>query len=260
MSTASEFFFLFVIAVFGGVLNVTIGGAWFIVFPSLIYGGVQPVVGNATTMSVLLSSDITSSEVIKNGYELSKKNFLYMALSCSIGGLVGALLLVSFSFTNFEHIAPYLLLCSWFLFTFYDRILAYVRLLTADTSNFKYSHTMLFPIFLLGVYGGYFGAGMGMLIFVLCSYFGVKNDDTLKGLKLVLLCFNNGAALLIYICSGLVFWPFALIMITGVIVGGYVGVRIDTKINKALLKKIMVVVGAVVTIYFLNLFNVKHML
>ena len=251
MNTYLELFFLFLMAIIGGGVNATIGGGWFVFFPSLIFRGIQPVTGTATTTIILLSGFLVSSKPIKKTREISKRHFNYMVLACTIGGMTGAFLLIAFSHKVFESIAPYLLLCSWILFTFFNRIQHYFNLEFATRKEFKYSHTKLVPIFLLGIYGGYFGAGMGMIIFILYSFYGIKSNDTLERLALFLVGASNGIAILIFICSGLIFWPFALVMITGAILGGYLGNACKEKINISRVKKNAIVIGATVTLYFL---------
>ncbi|MFT3796159.1 sulfite exporter TauE/SafE family protein [Flavobacterium sp.] len=255
MDTLTEFIFLFVVATAGGVLNVTISGAWFIVFPGLIYRGLQPVPGTATTTLILWSGFVATSNAVRKGYEVSAAQFRYMVLACASGGILGAVLLVAFPHRVFETVAPYLLLCSYVLLVFYERIFNYVQSIAADRPSFDYSHRTLIPLFLLGIYGGYFGAGMGMVIFILYRLYGIKNNDTLEALAKVLVSINNGIALIIFIYSGLIFWPFALVMIVGSILGGYLGMTYVKKINTKAIKKVMVVVGAVVSLYFLNLIN-----
>lgn len=251
MSAYFELFFLFLMALIGGAVSVTIGGGWFIIFPSLIYRGIQPVTGTATTTIILLSGFLASSKPVKETGEISNKHFSYMVLACIVGGVAGAFLLIAFSHKVFESIAPYLLLCSWILFSFYNRIQQYFNSEFAVRREFKYSHTKLIPIFLLGIYGGYFGAGMGMIVFILYSFYGIKNNDTLERLALFLVGADNGIAILIFTCSGLIFWPFALVMIAGSILGGYLGNAFKEKINIARVKKNAIVIGATVTLYFL---------
>lgn len=238
-------------AVLGGAVNVAIGGGWFIVFPSLIFRGIQPVTGTATTTIILWSGFLISSKPVKKTAEICQSHFNYMVAACTAGGVTGAVLLIAFSHKVFETIAPYLLLCSWILFTFYNRILTYFDSGAAVRKEFNYSHIKLMPLFLLGIYGGYFGAGMGMIIFILYRFYGIKNNDTLERLALVLVGANNAIAILIFICSGLIFWPFALVMIAGSILGGYLGNGLKEKINIIAIKKNAVVIGATVTLYFL---------
>ncbi|KUJ61303.1 hypothetical protein AR687_14050 [Flavobacteriaceae bacterium CRH] len=251
MNTYIELLFLFIMAILGGAINVTIGGGWFLIFPSLIFRGIQPVTGTATTTIILWSGFLVSSKPTKKTDEISKINFAYMVLACTLGGVAGAMLLISFSHKVFETIAPYLLLCSWILFTFFNRILNYFTSEFAAKKEFNYSHAKLIPLFILGIYGGYFGAGMGMIVFILYRFYGIKNNETLERSALFLVGANNGIAILIFIFSGLIFWPFALVMMAGSVLGGYLGNALKEKMNIPMVKKNAIVIGATVTLYFL---------
>lgn len=251
MDLYSELFFLFLMAIIGGAVNVSIGGGWFIIFPSLIFRGVQPVTGTATTTIILWFGFLASSKPTTKTGEISNTHFRYMLFACTVGGLTGALLLIAFSHTVFESIAPYLLLCSWCLFTFYNRIQEYVDKNFAVTKEFNYSNYKLLAFFVLGIYGGYFGAGMGMIIFLLYRFYGIKESDTLERAALILVGANNGIAILIFIFSGLIFWPFALVMIAGSILGGFIGNACKGKVNILMIKRNAVIIGAAVTLYFL---------
>ncbi|MBE8724385.1 sulfite exporter TauE/SafE family protein [Flavobacterium hungaricum] len=253
MNTYLELLFLFVMAVIGGAVNVTIGGGWFIIFPSLIFRGIQPVPGTATTTIVLWSGFLASSKSVQKTGEISKTHFNYMLAACTLGGILGAVLLIAFSPKVFETIAPFLLLCSWILFTFYNRIF---NLFNSDNQlirKFTYTPVKLIPLFILGIYGGYFGAGMGMLLFLLLRFYGIKNNETLERLSLVLIAVNNGIAILIFIESGLIFWPFALVMMAGSIAGGFLGNAWKERMNTVLIKRNAIVYGATVTLYFLDI-------
>lgn len=253
MNTYAELLFLFIMAVVGGAVNVTIGGGWFIIFPSLIFRGIQPVPGTATTTIVLWSGFLASSKKVIDTGEISKKHFNYLLTACTLGGILGAVLLLAFSHKVFETIAPFLLLCSWILFTFYNCIFSFFNVDNQSVRKFCYTPSKLILLFVLGIYGGYFGAGMGMILFILFRFYGIKNNETLERISLILIAVNNGAAILIYIWSGLIFWPFALIMIAGSILGGYLGKAWEEKINMLLLKRNAIVYGATVTLYFLDI-------
>ncbi|PBJ10165.1 sulfite exporter TauE/SafE family protein [Flavobacterium sp. ACN6] len=251
MNTYSEIFFLFIIALIGGAANVTIGGGWFIIFPSLIFRGIQPVTGTATTTIILLSGFLASSKPINKMTEISNRDLFFMVFSCMMGGIAGAFFLITFSHKVFESIAPYLLLCSWILFTFYNRILDYCNTKFKERKAFTYSHSKLIILFILGIYGGYFGAGMGMIIFILYRFYGIKNNETLEKICLILAASNNGIAILIFIYADLIFWPFALIMMLGSILGGFLGNALKEKVNILMIKRNAVLIGATVTLYFL---------
>lgn len=248
-----DFILLFISGMIGGGLNATVGGGWFIVFPSLINQGRQPVSANAMTTATLWSGHITSMKSEGNTRVITKQNKIFLWIISLTGGISGAFLLVIFSHKTFEHIGPYLLLCSWLMFTFNGNILSYFD--RKEKKAFEYSPAKLIPFFLLNIYGSYFGAGVGMMFIALLRYYGLKDDKQAGALKDLMVVVNNAIALLIYICCGLVHWPFAIALISGSTIGGYYGVGVSRKINMIVVKRIMIVVGALVTLYFLEILD-----
>lgn len=249
----SDFILLFISGLAGGALNATIGGGWFIVFPSLIYYGRQPVSGNAITTATLWSGHLASMKIEQGRIPLDKNTPIYFCIISLVGGLAGACLLVIFSHQTFELIGPYLLLCSWLMFTFNNTIMSYFD--SKEDKAFEYSHSKLISLFLLNVYGSYFGAGVGMMFTALLRYYGLNNDRQINGLKDMMVAVNNGIAVLIFICSGLIQWQFALVLITGSVIGGFCGAKISNNISMKVMKKVMIVTAALVTLYFLNIID-----
>lgn len=253
-----DYILLFISGMVGGALNATVGGGWFIVFPSVINQGRQPVSANAMTTATLWSGHITSMKSEGNATIITKQNKKFLWLISLSGGISGAFLLVIFSHQTFEHIGPYLLLCSWLMFTFNMPILSYLE--RKEKKTFQYSHGKLIPLFLLNIYGSYFGAGVGMMFIALLRYYGLKDDKQVSALKDLMVVVNNGIALFIYIGCGLVYWPFALALISGSAIGGYFGVAVSQSVNMILVKRVMIFVGALVTLYFLEILDLDALI
>lgn len=253
-----DFVLLFISGLAGGALNATVGGGWFIVFPNLIYYGRQPVSSNAITTTTLWSGHLASMKTEQVRIPVDKNIKRYFCIISLVGGTAGAFLLVIFSHQIFEFVGPYLLLCSWLMFTFNKTILSYFD--SKEDKVFEYSHSKLISLFLLNVYGSYFGAGVGMMFIALLRYYGLKDDRQLNGLKDMMVAVNNGIAVLIFIYSGLIHWPFAIVLITGSVIGGYYGVKLSNKVNMKVIKRLMIVIGALITLYFLNVLPLDSIL
>jgi len=253
MDNFPELVFLFIVALVGSFSNTIVGGGWFIIFPGLIYRGIPPVLSNATTMLSLWAGHLQGANAADNSSGMYPRNLKYLILSCGSGGLIGALLVVVMPHRVFEHIGPLLLLGSFVLFVCYRQILNYVVSGISTSKKYNYSHSMLIPLFFLGIYGGYFGAGMGMIIFILYRSYGIKDTVLLERLAWLLVTVNTGVALIVYTISGLIFWPFVVALIAGSILGARLGALVETKVNRAVIKKIMVAIGAIVTLYFVSL-------
>lgn len=253
MNNIPELVFLFIVAFAGSFSNTAVGGGWFIVFPGLIYRGIQPVISNATTMLALWTGHVLKSNPVRDDRGVYPPNLKYLILSCASGGFLGAMLIIVMPHRIFEHIGPFLLLLSFLLFTCYERILNYVVSRISVEKKYKYSRWMLVTLFFLGIYGGYFGAGLGMIIFILYRSYGIEDNAILERLASILVTVNAAIALIVFMCSGLIYWPFAPVVITGSIFGTQLGILVGNKIDKAKLKKVMIGIGAIVTLYFLNL-------
>jgi len=253
MNTYLELLFLFIAAMIGGALNATISGGWFILFPALFYRGVAPVIASATTTLALWSGHVAVSNPVSKLCQISIRNFRFLLLACTLGGLSGAFLLVALPHSIFEHIGPLLLLGSLVLVIGYNYVFRRVGSTAEAQYPFRYSKWKMIPLFLVGVYGGYFGAGMGMMIFIFFRYYGIKNNDILERLATVLVSANNGMALIIYISTGLISWPFAIVVISGSIIGNCLGMAFGKNTNTSALRKIMIGTATLVTLYFLNL-------
>lgn len=253
-----DFALLFISGMVGGVLNATVGGGWFIVFPSLICSGRQPVSGDAMTIATLWSGHLASIRSDSNRIAISRKDKNSLCVISLMGGILGAFLLVIFSHQTFEFIGPYFLLFSWIMFTFDKNILSYFD--SKEKKTFEYSHSKLVPLFLLNVYASYFGAGVGMMFTVLFGFYGFKEDKLINAIKDFMIAINNGIAVLIFIFSGLIHWPFAVALILGSAIGGYYGVKISSKINMIAVKRIMIIIGALVTLYFLNIIDLDSII
>ena len=253
MNNFLELVFLFSVAFVGGFSNTIIGGGWFIVFPGLIYRGLLPVFSNATTMLSLWTGHVFTSNTETKALRVYLPQLKYMILSCASGGFLGAILVVIMPHAVFEHIGPFLLLGSFLLFTCYGKILNFVVSRIVTVTEFKYSHATLVPLFFLGVYGGYFGAGMGMVIFLLYRSYGIRNTIVLDKLASILVSVNAGIALIVYACSGLIIWTFVPVLITGSVLGGCLGLLAGKRISNVIMKRVMIGIGAIVTLYFLNL-------
>jgi uncharacterized membrane protein YfcA len=94
---------------------------------------------------------------------------------------------------------------------------------------------------------------MGMAIFILYRSYGIEDTVLLERLASVLVTVNAGMALMVYMISGLIFWPFVPVMIVGSVLGAHLGLLTENRINRVPIKKIMIGIGAIVTLYFLNL-------
>ncbi len=259
---------LFIAAMLGGTLNSVAGGGSFITVPSLIFAGVLPVQANTTSTVALWPGSVASITAYRQ--ELAKLNrvvILTLGVTSLVGGILGALLLLSTSQSTFLYLLPYLMLVATLLFTFSPRITKLLRNRSAATPDHDNIYTreiadkastiswrtlvaISFIQFIIAVYGGYFGGGIGIMILASLGIMGMDNIHQMNGMKTVLQTCINGVAVITFIIARAVVWLPALVMIVGAIVGGYGGAYIARKLDARAIRVFVILVGTGMTIYF----------
>ncbi len=243
---------LFIAAVLGGALNSVAGGGSFITFPSLIFSGVPPIQANATSTVALWPGSLASVGAYRK--EIAKQNRVLMLVlvgTSLIGGILGAVLLLRTSQSTFVRLIPYLLLLATLLFAFSPLITARLRKQEATTKETHISWLRLAGISLLqliiAIYGGY---GIGIMMLASLGIMGMENIHEMNGMKTVLQSCINGVAVITFIIAGAVFWPEAIVMILGAIVGGFSGASLARRLDQRIVRGFVILVGTAMTIYF----------
>lgn len=258
----------FLAAIVGGTLNSVAGGGSFLTFPSLLVTGVPAIPANATSTVALWPASLAAAWAFRK--ELIKQNrTLLIALSISsvIGGVGGAILLLNTPETTFVRLIPFLMLAATLLFAFSPRINAALKKRNAarkqETSGFyqtQISRGLLVRLMLLqlviALYGGYFGGGIGILMLATLSLVGMENIHEMNTVKNTLATCINGVAVLTFIIVGAVYWQYALPMLVGSILGGYGGAYYARKLDPRLVRGFVILVGSVLTVYFLFKYNI----
>ena len=246
---------LFFAAMLGGALNSVAGGGSFITFPALFFSGVPPIQANATSTVALWPGSIASVSAYRR--EIAKQNRALMVVLVSIsliGGILGAVLLLRTSQSTFVKLIPYLLLLATVLFAISPFITARLRKSSPTAKGSHISWMRLAGISLLqliiAVYGGYFGGGIGIMMLASLGIMGMENIHEMNGLKTVLQSCINGVAVVTFIIAGAVYWPEAIVMILGAIIGGFSGASIARKLDQRIVRGFVILVGTVMTIYF----------
>src|SRR5579863_9985661 len=257
---------LFIAAMLGGTLNSVAGGGSFITVPSLIFAGVLPVQANTTSTVALWPGSVASITAYRQ--ELAKLNravVLTLGVTSLIGGILGALLLLSTSQSTFLYLLPYLMLVATLLFAFSPRITKLLRNRSGANQDSIYTQEIaekasIVPWrtlviisviqLIIAVYGGYFGGGIGIMILASLGIMGMENIHEMNGLKTVLQSAINGVAVITFILARAVVWLPALVMVAGAIVGGYGGAYFARKLDVRVIRVFVILVGTGMTIYF----------
>lgn len=238
---------LFLAAALGGALNSVAGGGSFIAFPALLFAGVAPVVANATNTVALWPGAVASAFAYRNDLPGPRSTLIVLSVASFVGGIAGAILLLKTSETTFVHLLPWLLLVATVLFTLGKRLTS--KLHAQSTSPRTLAVVALVQT-VIGVYGGYFGGGMGILMLAVLSLIGMTNIHAMNALKTILNAVINGVAVLAFIIAGAVAWRPGSVMVVGGIVGGYAGATLARRVSPQRVRTFVGVVAWAMTIYF----------
>ncbi len=234
-------------AVIGGALNSVAGGGSFFTFPALVMGGLAPIAANATSTVALWPGSLASTWAYRNDVNHMRRQLIQLAVVSVVGGFLGARLLLWTRNETFAHIVPWLLLTATTLFAISGRAVAYFR---AHNTGTLHPGVLLTGQFLISVYGGYFGGGMGILMLATYALAGLTDIHAMNGLKSLLGAAINAAAVVTFIFAGIVEWRPALLMVAGSLAGGYFGARLAKRVDASRVRQLVIATGVVMTIKF----------
>jgi uncharacterized membrane protein YfcA len=241
-------------AVAAGAMNAMAGGGTILTFPTLIFLGMPAIAANATSTVALLPGAAASMAGFRDDVLRYKGWLKTLFLPSLLGGVIGSVLLLRTPEKLFAHLAPVLILLATVLFM--ARGVLSRRFLPgaagagdpdpAHLSRGRWLAATLLQL-AVAVYGGYFGAGIGILMLALLGFLGLQDIHAMNGLKNFFnLCINLVAAGY-FILRGAVTWPAALVLAAGAVVGGYGGARFSKRIGQEKARAAVVVIGLLVT-------------
>jgi uncharacterized membrane protein YfcA len=233
-------------AAFGaGAVNAIAGGGTLLTFPSLL-AVLSPVFANATSTMALLPGSLASGWGYRRELERTWPHLRRLWLPSLIGGIVGSLLVIRLPEKVFATAVPWLLAGASALMLM-QRPLA--RWIGAHPHKEPSRGTLIGIIvfqFWVGVYGGYFGAGIGILMLSSLVFVGIHDIHEMNAVKTILAATMNGISAVIFVASGVVVWKYAVVMALAAIAGGYLGARVARRMNRELVRAIVVAIGFIV--------------
>ena len=242
---------LFSTAFIAGGLNAVAGGGSFITFPTLIFTGVAPVIANATNNTGLWIAAIASAGAYRRDLNIEKRQLLLLVGISLIGGVIGAVALLYTSPTVFKKMIPYLLLAATLIFTFSESLKKWLQLQTKnDSPTSPPLFMLLFSQLLISIYGGFFGAGVGILMLATLTFLGIKNIHSINAFKTLLGSCINGVAIIPFMFAGMIAWHQVMIMAFGGCLGGFLCAHFARRLEPSLVRKFVIVVAFGMTTYF----------
>jgi uncharacterized protein len=236
---------LFVAGVAGGLVSAIAGGSNLVTFPALMWSGLPPLIANASNIVASTPGNFLAALIDRNKLPPIDGSFFCLMIVSWTGTLLGALVLTRISSEAFQFVVPILVGVATLLFVYANRIRDWItmRLMGSVGGRFTALHISLLCIFPVSVYGGFFGAGVGMLLLAVLSIRTGGDYRAANTLKNLVGSLNNLAPLAVFQIEGVVAWPQTFAMMAGVVVGGLGGGRISRLLSPGLAKPVIVLIG-----------------
>ena len=247
--SATEILGLTFAAAAGGAINAVAGGGTLVTFPTLLFFGTPPVIANATSTLALVIG--TSGSLYGYRQHLEPvKAWLWCFVPISLlGGLIGALLLTHTTDQTFSKLVPFLILFATVLFLAQGIFRRFAGLDERSSPSGKH-HVVwgaVFFQFAVAIYGGYFGAGIGILMLASLGFIGLSNIHEMNTLKTILASLINLVAAAWFVGAGLIHWPKAGIMTVGALIGYFLGSHYAQQIPQRRVRQIITTIGFILS-------------
>ena len=231
-------------AFLAGAVNSVAGGGTLLTFPTLIWLGLPPVAANATSTVAIWPGSLGSMFGYRREIRQTPLRMLMLVVPSAAGGILGALLLRWTPPAVFDRIVPFLVLFATILFMLQKPAQDLLK-----SSQHPVQHSwrwlaaaMLFQ-FAVAIYGGYFGAGIGILMLAALAILGFTDIHQMNGLKNFFGLCINGVAAVYFMLAHMVQWPYVLLMAVGAVAGGIGGSGLARRLGRTAVRRIVIAIG-----------------
>lgn len=235
----------FAAAFAAGLINSVAGGGTLVTFPTLVFLGLSPVTANATNTVAIWPGSLGGMWGYRGEMRQAETRMLLLVAPSLVGGIGGALLLQMTPAPLFKVLVPYLILFATVLFMANEPVQRWLK----GLSDGKPHNTPLWLMWaaafqlLVAIYGGYFGAGIGILMLAALGILGLTDIHQMNGLKNLFALCINGVAAIYFVFAKMVYWPDVVVMAVGAVVGGYGGAGIARRIGRPMVRRIVIAIG-----------------
>lgn len=229
-------------ALAAGAINSIAGGGTLATFPSLL-SVVSAVSANATSTFALLPGSFAAAWGYRKELAASRGLLWRLFWPSLFGGIAGAFAVTRFPERVFAELVPWLLLTATTLMLVQRPVAKWIGATPHEAPSRGTVAAVVFFQFLVGVYGGYFGAGIGILMLSSLAFMGISDIHQMNGVKSILASVMNGVGALIFVAEGKVVWRYALPMAVASVIGGYAGARMARKLQASTVRAIVIAVG-----------------
>ncbi len=247
-----EILLLFFAGVIAGAVNSLAGGGSFIAFPALLLAGVPVVVANATNTFAAWPGYVAGAIGFWPHVKKYRSKLALYLIAALVGGYAGAELLLRVSDAQFSIVVPWLMGVAVLLFAVGGKI---SKWLASKTQNNKkgaglFSAALLILLALICLYGGFFNAGLGIILLAFLALAGFSDIHAMNGIKLLLSTMVAGIAVIRFALNGSIAWYEGSLVFAGTLVGGYLAARLAHLIPERMLRAAIIVYGIVLTAIF----------
>jgi uncharacterized membrane protein YfcA len=233
-----------------GMINSIAGGGTLVSFPALLWLGRASTLANATSTVALWPASLAGLYGFRRELKGSGRDFALFAVPSLLGGVLGALLLLRTPTEMFDRLVPFLILFATLLLAAQEPISRRLRAGREEEhqpTRAWWAGALVFQ-FGVGVYGGYFGAGIGILMLAALGLLGFTDIHRMNALKNLLAICINGVAAVYFIGSGAVIWTDVLVMTFAAIAGGYSGARLAYRLGRRFVRLFVIAIGLVMSV------------
>jgi uncharacterized protein len=244
---------ILIAGIFAGAINSIAGGGTLISFPAMVWIGRDPILANATNAVAMWPGSLAGAYGFRRELATARRWLLLLIIPSLAGGGIGAWLLLRTPTSTFERLVPFLILGATLLLAAQEMITRRLGVLAHAHEKPTRGWVAFVFIFqlLVGLYGGYFGAGMGILMLAALGLIGLTDIHQMNGLKNVLAVGINGIAAVYFALSGAVIWRDAVILTIGIVTGAFLATRMARRLGRTFVRRLVVGVGVVMSIALL---------
>lgn len=248
----AEYILAAIAAALAGAVNAIAGGGTLISFPVLTALGIPAVTANITNTVALSPGYLGATYAQLNDLKGQTSRLYWFIPAGILGGITGGFFLLLTGEKLFRELIPYLILFASILLAFQDPLKKWLNRKSGEGNSISEKSGVI-PVLIAAIYGGYFGAGLSVIVLAVLGLTVNDNLTRLNALKQFIGFWVNVSAAVFFIFSGYVLWMTALIMAIGAITGGLIGGKLAGSISPSTLRIIVVIIGVLVSIlYFIN--------
>ncbi|MBA3520787.1 MAG: sulfite exporter TauE/SafE family protein [Rhizobiales bacterium] len=246
--SAADLLILGLAGLLSGTLHAVAGGGTFFSFGALLAVGLPPITANATSAVAMVPGYVASAIAYRREVRGVWRKAILLGIASAIGSVIGALILIGLDNQTFARFVPWLLLAATLVFA----LGPFVSRLLPDRPREGAGSRAIGAVvqFTMAIYGGFFGAGMGIMMLASLGLTEGQNFHRINALKHILSIVIQTASIVVFVQGDVISWPEALVLIVAVVAGGWFGVDVARRFPISAVRGFVIATGAALTVYY----------